>query len=599
MKMNMNLSALYHRAKSGYCFVDQDRFVLRLRTASGNIDSAELVCYDRFSPEETKNIVAMPVLLRDELYTYYECEVPLRSVNKRLGYYFKLNKGSRSILYTEEGLKEEYVRGNFAYPYANAADCHRIPDWVSNRICYQIFPDRFRNGNPERNPAGTSPWGTAPVPGEDQFMGGDLPGIISRLDYLKDLGINFIYLTPLFRAHSYHKYDTIDYFEIDPAFGTDEDFKTLVAQAHRRGMKVMLDAVFNHTGHHFPFFRDTLERGKKSPYYHWFHMNEDLRYPVDFDALIRSRTGSPEGTPPASSGSPFPPVPYETFANTLFMPKLNTENPETKEYLLRAGEYWVKEFDIDGWRLDVANEIDHVFWREFRRRIRNIKKEVVIIGEIWHNPEPWLRGDQHDSVMNYGLQTDIRGLFAEENIDVGEFRKRFNSRYVEYSNQVNAAMLNLLDSHDTARYITECGGDRTKALLSFTVLMTVPGIPMIYYGTEIEMTGENDPFCRKCMEWERVDEAKDLLFPRTIRRLIQIRTEETALQKGSMHWLDFHKDILGYVRSVPGEPPLRILVNGSGQDIPLSAPELLQTKDLLTETPFNGTAASRRAYILK
>src|SRR5699024_5658775 len=201
-------------------------------------------------------------------------------------------------------------------------------------------------------------------------------GIIKHLDYLVDLGINGIYFTPIFKAHSNHKYDTIDYMEIDPQFGDKSTFKELVKACHEKGIRIMLDAVFNHSGYYFSQFQDVLEKGENSKYKNWFHIKD---FPIQTD-----------------------PVPnFDSFAFTSHMPKLNTEHPDVKQYLLDVATYWIKEFDIDGWRLDVANEVDHQFWREFRTAVKSVKQDVYILGEIWHDSMPWLQGDQFDAVMNY------------------------------------------------------------------------------------------------------------------------------------------------------------------------------------------------------
>ena len=222
-------------------------------------------------------------------------------------------------------------------------------------------------------------------------MAGTLKESLNILDYLEELGINGIYFTPIFHAYSNHKYDTIDYREIDPQFGTKETLKTLIEECHKRNIRVMLDAVFNHSGYYFLPFQDLLEKGEKSKYKDWFH-------PHSFPLKGGERPN------------------YETFGFFESMPKLNTANPEVKKYLLEVSAYWIEEFDIDGWRLDVANEVDQPFWREFRKTVKNIKPDLYILGEIWHDSMPWLRGDQFDAVMNYPFTNHVFRLVASQTI---------------------------------------------------------------------------------------------------------------------------------------------------------------------------------------
>ena len=215
--------------------------------------------------------------------------------------------------------------------------------------------------------------------------------------------------------------------EIDPQFGTKETFKALVEECHKHGIKVMLDAVFNHSGYFFEKFQDVLENGEKSAYKEWFHIHE---FPIITEPLPN----------------------YDTFAFTPYMPKLNTAHPDVKEYLLEVGRYWVREFNIDGWRLDVANEVDHNFWREFRTEIKTLNPEVYILGEIWHDALPWLQGDQFDAVMSYPVTNALLSYFANDSIKASEFMKQITESLHSYSMNVNEAAFHLLDSHDTPKF---------------------------------------------------------------------------------------------------------------------------------------------------
>jgi glycosidase len=355
---------------------------------------------------------------------------------------------------------------------------------VKDAIFYQIFPERFANGDPTNDPADVLEWGGKPSP--QNFFGGDLQGVLDHLDYLCELGINAIYFNPLFEATTNHKYDTKDYFLVDPQLGTNGLLKKLVDSCHSKGIRVILDGVFNHCGHTFPPFVDLLANGQSSRYADWFHVKE---WP-----------------PQVIDGIPT----YDTFAFEPIMPKFNTENPEVKQYLLDVGRYWVEEIGVDGWRLDVANEVSHTFWRQFRNTIKSINPEAYLVGEIMHDPMPWLLGDQFDAVMNYPLTNIQINFFAHGQINAAQFSLAIATILANYPQQITEASFNLLDSHDTVRFLTICGGDIRRLKLAVLFQMTFQGVPCIYYGDEIGMDGNYDPDNRKCMEWDAQKQNREL-----------------------------------------------------------------------------------------
>lgn len=295
--------------------------------------------------------------------------------------------------------------------------------------------------------------------------------------------------------------------EIDPQFGDKETFKKLVDECHQRGIRVMLDAVFNHSGLYFGPFQDVLENQEKSKYKDWFHLHE---FPVK---------------------DVYPPN-YDTFGYVETMPKLNTENPEVRSYFLDVAAYWIEEFDIDGWRLDVANEVDHSFWKAFRKKVKSIKPDLYILGEIWHDALPWLEGDQFDAVMNYPFTLAGLDYIAKEKIDTKQFADRLSKSYASYMENSNEVAFNLLDSHDTPRVLTECGEDVKKVRLLYALLFSFPGTPCVYYGDEIGMTGGEDPECRKCMVWD--EENQNTSLKNFIKQFIQLRFTEKAFTQGKL-----------------------------------------------------------------
>ncbi|MDM5283129.1 glycoside hydrolase family 13 protein [Peribacillus frigoritolerans] len=512
----MEFSSIHHRPNDNYGYpINTETLHIRLRTKKQDISSVGLIFGDPYISDNGQwQYEELPMSLSgsDTRYDYWHIYV--KPPYRRIRYGFKVTSEEESAFYTEKGFFKEAPRDPgcyFAIPYLHQNEVFGAPEWVKDTIWYQIFPERFANGNPANDPEGVKPWGSED-PAVDNFFGGDFEGIIEHLDYLENLGINGIYFTPIFHAHSNHKYDTIDYRSIDPQFGTKETLKTLIAECHKRNIRVMLDAVFNHSGYYFPPFQDLLEKGEKSKYKDWFH-------PHSFPLKGGERPN------------------YETFGFFESMPKLNTKNPEVKEYLLEVSAYWIKEFDIDAWRLDVANEVDQPFWREFRTTVKSIKPDLYILGEIWHDSMPWLRGDQFDAVMNYPFTNQVFRLVASQTINAREFTEEMTAIYHSYPTNVFDVTFNLLGSHDTPRIFTDCGEDLARAKLIHAILLTFNGSPCIYYGDEIGLTGGMDPGCRKCMVWEEEKQNTELL--NEIKALIHLRKEERLLANdGEFKFLD-------------------------------------------------------------
>lgn len=552
MQTKLLKEAIYHRPKDNYAYACANgELHIRIRTKKNDLKEVRIVYGDPYDWHEKKWIITTEAMKKsgsDQLFDYWY--VTIIPPFKRLRYGFILNDGSESLCFTEKGFFPEPPLDETAYyfcfPFLHNVDVFQAPTWVKNTVWYQIFPERFANGNKDNDPKNVLPWGSA-EPTSSNFFGGDLEGIIQNISHLKKLGINGIYLTPIFKAYSNHKYDTIDYMEIDPHFGTKEIFRKLIEVCHKNGIKVMLDAVFNHCGFYFPPFQDMLKNGDNSRFKNWFHARE-------FPLVTKPKAN------------------YHTFAFTPFMPKLNTENPEVREYLLEVGRYWVREFNIDGWRLDVANEVDHNFWQEFRKEVKAIKPELYILGEIWHDSMPWLRGDQFDAVMNYPVTTNILNLFAKQTITVKEFIENMTSVLHMYPKNIYEAAFNLVGSHDTPRILTECGKDIDRVKQVYTFLLTFIGTPCIYYGDEIGMMGEQDPGCRRCMVWDKNKQNKELF--EHIQKLLQLRRENPLLANvGELSFIDpeYHNTCLAYTKS-SGEKTIIVILNTGNEKVRYTLP---------------------------
>ena len=439
---------------------------------------------------------------------------------KRCKYFFELHTTDQVWYYFEDGfLTEEqlHMEGRmqqcFVVPWMNPADINRTPDWVNDTVWYQIFPDRFCNGTPGKNAGQLCPWRNGPVTNEERF-GGNLEGIRQKLPYLKELGINGIYLNPIMEAESNHKYDTTDYMKIDPCFGEKEDFIRLVQEAHAQGIRIMVDAVFNHCGRKFAPWLDVLEKGRASRYADWFMVNT---WPI------------PEKQADTRDGR------YYSFAFADGMPKLNTNNEEVIDYFCGICRDWITDYDIDGIRFDVGNEVSHRFLKTLRHHLKALKPDIYLLGEIWHDASQWLVGDEYDSVMNYPLTSGIHDFFLDSSMKKEEFEFMVNRCYTMYMQQNNNVMFNLLDSHDTERLM-----NRFHSLDTFyqqlAVLFTMPGSPCIFYGTEIAMEGGHDPDCRRCMPWEELELPENQEKTAALRKLILLRRTEPACRSLYFHF---------------------------------------------------------------
>ena len=409
-----------------------------------------------------------------------------------------------------------------------------VPAWVKDAVFYQIFPDRFCRSAKYKAVGKFVDWDTRPT--RENMFGGNLAGIVDKLDYIASLGVNAVYLCPIFKSNSNHRYHTVDYFEIDPVLGTLKDFDNLVKKAHKLGLRVILDGVFNHCSRGFFQFNSLMELGKNSPYVDWFHVHG---WPLH-----------------AYSGKPN----YDCWWGYPALPKFNTDNPDVREYLFSVGEYWMKRC-IDGWRLDVPNEIDDdSFWQEFRRRIKAINPEAYIVGEIWDEPSRWLQGDQFDGVMNYVLRRAVLAyLFDEKSISLAEFATRLREAFPEGRFGVQ---MNLLGSHDTIRLVSLPCSNLQRVKLALTLLFFLPGAPCIYYGDEIGMEGGKDPDNRRSFPWDHLAEGQSKPIYSYIKELIGLRNKERVLRDGALE-ISYSVGRLSIVRTLGKKKMTLCILNAS------------------------------------
>ena len=547
----MILEAIYHRPKLNWAYAyDANTIHLRLRTKRTDVLSVSVWAGDKYAWDTTNKLITMYIAYTDALFDYWECEI--KPPFHRLKYGFLLQSDSDTWWMTERSFQQERPDKPdrlFEFPYMNPADLYVVPMWVKEAVFYQIFPERFASGNPSLHVEGTLDWGGKPE--RDNFFGGDLEGVIQHLDHMSSLGITAIYFTPIFEATTNHKYDTQDYMKVDPQFGDLDTLKRLVELCHARDIKVLLDAVFNHSGKTFAPFIDVQKNGARSKYRDWFYVHE-------FPLAVK------EGIPT-----------YDTFGFEPLMPKLNTHNPEVRDYLLGVVRHWMREANIDGWRLDVANEVDQQFWREFRKTVKAINPDAYILGEVWHEASPWLQGDQFDAVMNYPFTDALIDFIIRGTLDAEGFAHATSRQLALYPRQASEVAFNILDSHDTPRLLSLCKGNQDLLKLAVLIQFTYIGTPCIFYGDEIGLSGEQDPDCRKCMEWDVTKQ--DLELFAFYQKMIKLRKSYATLREGSIHFLQANQGgkVLVFERKLQNQSVIVALNNDQNKatiSIPVNHP---------------------------
>ncbi len=430
------------------------------------------------------------------------------------------------------------------------------PDWVKHAIFYQIFPDRFAQAE-LKPPVSLAPlsleaWNLPPT--SQGYKGGNLWGVLDKLDYLQDLGITALYFTPIFQSASNHRYHTQDYYQVDPLLGGDEAFFRLLEAVHGRGMKLVLDGVFNHTGRGFFGFHDIVENGSNSPWLDWFKIEGWPIAPYDGDR----------------------PANYRGWFGNRALPELNHANPAVREYIMRVAEYWIGR-GIDGWRLDVPFCITEVgFWEELRQRVKAINPEAYLVGEVWTNQRPWLDGSRFDGVLNYVFagatiafaggdhvdpqQVADRNYEAYPAIDALSYGEKMQLLLHAHPWEIQLTQLNLLASHDTARLRSITHEPETSKLATL-LLLTFPGAPSIYYGDEVGLPGELDPDSRRSFPAEA---DWDLEILRCHQELIGLRRARMSLRVGEYRFLGENYKTYVFARIYEGDV-LIVAVNAAAE----------------------------------
>lgn len=563
--IRMQLAQITHRAHFLDCYPLNEK-ELKISIQTGR-DAAKVFLYagDPYSAGIAENEqnwrgekIAMSV--EREFSDRLTWSVVITPEYRRVKYHFEIVSGGEHIYLMEDGFYEdvenlprERMIQRFIYPWMNPADVMRPPAWARDIVWYQIFPERFCRGNQGEKRLCNQPWECREDRSWREFYGGDLNGIRSKLSYIAGLGVSGIYLNPILLSDSNHKYDTIDYTRIDPDFGTEEEFVALVEEAHRLGLRVMIDAVFNHCGETCVLWQDVLKKGPESEYYTWFFVNE---WPIAKNVHATKRGD------------------YYAFAFVDDMPKLDTNNPAVMDYLTGIAKHWVNDWKVDGIRFDVGNEISHAFLKYLRLELKQCNPEVYLLGEIWHDSFPWLLGDEYDSVMNYPFLSCVNNFWLDKEKSGRDFMYGINQCYSRYYEQVNEVNFNLLDSHDTDRLMERCHGDENLFFGQLAVLFTMQGSPSIYYGTEIGMDGGGTKANRKCMPWADIENGKYEERIAQIKKLIAIRNQYPQTKSGEIVWdVKDASRMLRYTKKKVGYENLSVWINAGDAEEPVQINE--------------------------
>lgn len=536
----MNLPAVAHRPTLDYIYpCARDRLTIQITTARDDFSRVTLVFWPRYETAADKQTrILMKRSLRDAYHDYYTITIQTQDVAAYVRYCFQMEGAEETVWLGAKGFadKEPAINENFfEFLWPNEADGYNAPDWCRKQVYYQIFPERFLSADDKLTPSDAEPWGSTPT--RENFMGGDIQGIIQGLDHICELGATCIYMTPIFKAPSNHKYDTVDYFEINPSFGTKEDLRELVSQVHKRGLRIVLDGVFNHCGYYWPQFQDLVQNGEESRFKNWF-------FPQSFPVTLSENN-------------------YDCVGHYKWMPKINLSCHDAAEYFTGVGEYWIREFDIDGWRLDVADEVPASFWQKFSARIKLLKPDALLLGETWGDAHKLVSANRLDTAMNYLFRDALVDWLGTRKLSVSQFDHQINRMLSLYPEEVALRLYNPLDSHDTARFMFECQNDIRRFKLAVALQMTLPGCPAVYYGDEVGLSGDNDPLCRMCMEWDTGKQNRELF--EWYKMLIELRKKSPSLYEGDYTTVlcDDKHSVYGFKRQVDGESCIVIVNAGN------------------------------------
>ena len=550
----------------------------------------------RFRVHTEKNISKLWLLLEDE--DYRPVELRKYAETDRFVFWgvqveFRANVAKFSFAATTEDNLNLYLGtsgiANFISPSekwiydSSIYQRHSIPDWVYGSVMYQVFPERFANGRSEINPENTVEWGS--VPTRLDFQGGDLYGVIDKLDHIESLGVNILYLNPIFLSGSTHKYDSWDHFKVDPTLGGDDGLRDLISNCHDRNIKVILDCSLNHVHPRHFAFQDIVKNGENSEYKNWFtifdypvrlihrpHLYANT-YKVGWDGneeeykryLEKTFDETKVPVEVRDDDGPIVEPSYKAWWGVPDMPKVNFESKEARQWALDVTKHWIENFDIDGWRMDVAKELDFSFWKEFRDIAHKANKDTLLISEIFGDTSQWLQGDRFDGTMNYSFREAMTDYFATKRINNKEFADSLANLYSMYSFEALSSCQNLLSSHDVKRFLNRCGNEEDGILGAIFLQATFPGIAGIYYGDEIGLGGADDPFNREPFPWHSEESWNSSILDYT-KKLMNIKKSSSIFKYGRFELLDDNEQFVAFRRILKDESMLCIINRSKSND---------------------------------
>ncbi len=596
MEIEHNSRLDFYRSPFG-AVTCKSKIRMRLSVSGAGIPAAvRLICRPDGGDEKAYD---MHYILTLNGSSVYSADITMPETAGLIWYYFELATQHETVYYGNNiqnlgGIGAVYPhRPDNAFQITVYDEKYTTPDWFKKSVAYQIFPDRFFNGNDDGSFLGDRTdiikrsWGEQPYYKPEQFggeykandfFGGNLGGIIKKLPYLKELGISVIYLNPIFRAYSNHKYDTGSYEEIDPMFGDEETFKKLCREAEKSGIRIILDGVFNHTGSDSRYFNKNgtysdvgAYQSQDSPYYDWYRF---MKWP-DM---------------------------YESWWGMETLPQVEENSESYRKYLLSDKNAIIKKWlrnGASGWRLDVVDELPDGFVKELRKNAKQEKEDAVIIGEVWEDASNktaygvrrrYFLGDGIDSVMNYPMRSALIDA-ALGKISAAELDSRLMSLKENYPRPAYYSLLNMVSGHDVERIMTLMSGapsryevdrefqayytpDETSAHLAKArtavvvgMQMTLPGVPCIFYGDEIGMPGYGDPFCRGTFPWDNIGKYdNDGAVSAWYKKMIRLRQSSDAFSTGEFESVYMSGNTYAYIRSTDEEKYLIAANMGSGYE---------------------------------
>lgn len=572
----MDYAHIHHESSIKDCYsMGDNRFIIKVKATQGIVNKLSICVCDKYlnhisSTTLEKTILKFPLkkAISDNFFDYYEVCIFEKVIC--FCYYFEIITTKKEKIYYGS---HHFSNIPFVDPddmfecscVARYEDRTLVPKWAQGAVGYQIFPDSFARLS--KTDVGYASWNKAPLVNGD-MLGGEISGIAAHLQYLKELGVDFIYLNPIFKSQSSHHYDTVDYFAIDNHLGSKKDVIKLVKKAHKLGMRVVLDGVFNHVSKDFFAFKDVIKKQEKSRYKDWFYIEN---FPLRFEANERPN--------------------FETFGYFNHLPKLNTSNHEVRKYILKVLKYWTKVLHVDGWRLDVGDEISHSFWKDVYQTLKEINPDILLVGESWKLAADYLCGREWDSVMNYPFYFALNKWLVKDEYKVTDFANDIALVYGTYHKNTRHAVWNMIDSHDTPRFISKCAGIH-YFMLAVALQMTLPGTPVIYYGDEVGLEGLDNIDSRRGMLW---DEAQNTSLLEYYKKLIEIRFQHLVLKDGDYRLINAYNrnQVLIYARFNDKEE-IKIIINASeeAQNCPLKGIDLLTNKEVKAKIP------AKTAYIV-